>query len=178
MDNNLAEVKEKAAKIKVVIMDVDGVLTDGRIVYDIYGDELKFFDVADGLGVMLAQRAGLAAAIISARASRTITRRAKDMQVKLLFQNFPHKLKAYQRIMRRLRLTDKEICFIGDDLVDLGPMKRAGLAVAVENAASEVKQAAHYVTARRGGRGAVRETVELILKSQGKWDQILAVYNA
>jgi 3-deoxy-D-manno-octulosonate 8-phosphate phosphatase (KDO 8-P phosphatase) len=170
------EVRRRAAKISVLVLDVDGVLTDGRIVYAEHGDELKFFDVQDGTGLVFWKRAGLRFAIITARTSRMVRRRAKELRVDVLAQRCLVKLPAYERLLRRLRVTDEQVCAIGDDVIDLPLLRRAGLAVAVSNAVEEVKQAAHVLTARAGGRGAVREVVELILKAKGAWEAVLERY--
>lgn len=170
------EVVERAAKISVLLIDVDGVLTDGRIVYADYGDELKFFDVQDGAGLVFWHRVGLKSAIITARTSRLLKRRAKDMRIDHLVQGALLKLPVYEQILKKLRVQPEQVCAIGDDLMELPFLRRVGLAVAVPNAAPEVKAVAHYVTLRPGGRGAVRETVELILKAKGVWDQVLQRY--
>ena len=167
---------QRASKVSVLLMDVDGVLTDGRIVYADYGDELKFFDVQDGAGLVFWNRVGLKSAIISARKSRMVKRRAKEMRVDYLAQGQRLKLPAYQRLLKRLRASDEHVCAISDDLMELPILRCVGLAVAVPNAVDEVKQAAHYITRRSGGKGAVREVVELILKAKGLWDQVLARY--
>lgn len=170
------ELFERASNIRVLLVDVDGVLTDGRIVYADYGDELKFFDVQDGAGLAFWDRVGLTSAIVTARTSKLLKRRAKEMRVSCLVQGALQKLPAYERIVKKLRVSDKEVCVIGDDLMELPMMRRAGLAIAVQNAVPEVKASAHYVTQRAGGHGAVREAVELILKAKGLWDQVLKRY--
>jgi 3-deoxy-D-manno-octulosonate 8-phosphate phosphatase (KDO 8-P phosphatase) len=165
-------IEEKAKKIKILILDVDGVMTDGRIIYDNFGDEFKAFDVQDGYGMALWCRAGLRSAIITAKKSRIVSRRAKSCHITKVFQGARDKGVAYEKILKIFKLTDEETCFIGDDLIDIPVMKRAGLAVAVPYSREEVKSLAHYVTKADAGRGAVREVVELILKSQSKWPQI------
>ena len=169
---------ERAKRIQLLIVDVDGVLTDGRIVYDEYGDELKFFDVQDGSGLVFWARAGLKSAIITARKSKLVARRAKEMQVTELFQKALEKIKPYEKLLKRWKLTDEQVCVIADDLFELPLMRRAGLPVCVPNAVAEVKAAAHYQTQRPGGRGAVRELVELILQAQGKWEGMLKRYTS
>jgi 3-deoxy-D-manno-octulosonate 8-phosphate phosphatase (KDO 8-P phosphatase) len=151
-------------------MDVDGVLTDGRIIYDNYGDELKFFDVQDGFGIALLNKAKIKTAIVTAKKSRAVKRRAKDANITHLYVNITDKAEICYRLLKKYNLGYENICCIGDDLLDYKMMKKAGLAVAVINATDELKQIAHYITRRSGGRGAVREVVELILKSQGKWE--------
>ncbi len=165
-------IEEKAKKIKLLILDVDGVMTDGRIIYDNFGDEFKAFDVQDGYGLTLWDRAGLRSVIITAKKSKIVSRRAKTCHITKTFQDARDKGAVYENVLRIFKLTDEEVCFIGDDLIDIPIMKRAGLAAAVPYSREEIKFLAHYVTKAEGGRGAVREVVELILKSQGKWPQI------
>ncbi len=157
-------------------MDIDGVLTDGRIVLGNYGDELKFFDVQDGLGMVLLREADIKTVVMTARKSRINERRAKDVKVVKLYQKVRDKLKIYEKVLRKFRVRPEEVCFIGDDLIDIPVLKRVGFGVAVQNAAEEVKDVAHYVTQKKGGRGAVRETTDLILKTQNKWGNILERY--
>ena len=166
----------RAQQIKAIVLDVDGVLTDGRIVYDELGDELKCFDVQDGTGLVLWRRVGGLSAIITARKSRMVKRRAKEMQVNFLAQKALHKLSAYEKFLRRTRLTQEQVCVVADDLMELPLMRRAGLAVAVSNAVQEIKSASHYVTLHAGGRGAVREVVDLLIKSKGLWENALERY--
>lgn len=161
-------------KIKLLVMDVDGVLTDGKIVVDARGKELKFFDVQDGFGLVLLRQAGIKTAILSARSSPAVAARAEDLKIDKICQDAYPKSDVYARLIREFGLMDEKVCFVADDLPDLAVLKRVGLAVAVSNAVAEVKKAAHYITACRGGDGAVREVVELILKAQGKWKNILA----
>ena len=151
-------------------MDVDGVLTDGRIIIDSKGVETKNFDVQDGFGLVFLKKCGIKTAILSARKSGVIAHRAKDLKIDKVYVGVFPKLSAYERMLKELKVLDEEVCFIGDDLADLGVMYRCGVSVAVANAVSEVKQIADYVTVRPGGRGAVREVVELILQAQGHWD--------
>jgi len=171
-------VKRRAQAIRVLLMDCDGVLTDGRIILLPEGDDIKLFDAHDGQGLKLAARAGLRTGVITVRYSRTLERRAAEVSVHHLYQGVERKIEAYERILRDEGARDDEIAYIGDDLPDLPLMRRAGLAIAVANAVEDVKRAAHYVTHREGGRGAVREAIELILKAQGKWEQVLAEYLA
>lgn len=166
--------KTKLNKIKLLVMDVDGVLTDGKIVVDAQGKELKFFDVQDGFGLVLLRQAGIKTAILSARSSPAVTARAEDLKIDKICQDAYPKISAYERLIRELGCTDEQVCFMGDDLPDLPVLKRVGLAVAVPNAMDELKKIAHYVTTHRGGAGAVREVIELILKAQGKWKNIVA----
>ena len=162
--------KEALKKIKCVAMDVDGVLTDGRIIIDSRGVETKNFDVQDGFGIVFLKKCGIKTAIISARKSGVIAHRAKDLKIDKVYAGIRPKLSAYEHMLKEFKVLDEEVCFIGDDLADLGVMYRCGVSVSVANAVSEVKQIADYVTVRQGGRGAVREVVELILQAQGHWD--------
>lgn len=157
-------------RIKVLAMDVDGVMTDGRIIYDGNGRELKFFDVHDGYGIARCRQAGLRTAVISARSSRAVRARTDDLEIDRVYLDASPKLEAYADMLKKFGVMNEEVCFIGDDLPDLGILKRVGFAVAVRNAAPELKTMAHYVTKSLGGRGAVREVAEKILKAQGKWD--------
>ena len=170
------EVMQRASKVNLLLIDVDGVLTDGRIVFAEYGDELKFFDVQDGAGLVFWNRVGLKSAIITARKSKLVKRRAKEMRIDVLAQGALLKLPVYERLLKRLRLSDEQVCAIGDDLMELPLLRRVGLAVSVPNAVEEVKRISHYVTRRGGGHGAVREAIELILKAKGLWDQVLQRY--
>jgi 3-deoxy-D-manno-octulosonate 8-phosphate phosphatase (KDO 8-P phosphatase) len=171
------DLREKAKKIKLLLLDVDGVLTDGRIIYDSRGRDMKFFDVHDGLGVYVLRKAGIKTILITAKASKAIGPRARDMQVEAVFENISPKTIVLDKILKKYGVNSDEICFVGDDLVDLCLMKKVGFPVAVFNACPEIKQAAYYVTLKEGGRGAVRETAEVILKSQGKWGEILRLYD-
>jgi 3-deoxy-D-manno-octulosonate 8-phosphate phosphatase (KDO 8-P phosphatase) len=167
---------ERARRIRLLMMDVDGVLTDGRIIQDCHGHELKVFDVKDGHGIVMAHRAKLQTALISGRESETITRRAQELGIELVFQKIWNKLEVYERILADTQYTHDEVAYIGDDLVDIPLLQRVGFAVAVADAVDEVKAAAHLVTQRHGGQGAVRELIELILRAQGHWDTLLERY--
>ncbi len=168
---------DKIKKIKVLLLDVDGVLTDGRIIYDSHGRDLKFFDVHDGMGVYLLKKSGIPAVIITAKGSRAIKPRAKDMQIDIVFEDVSPKTSVLKKICGIYKVTPEELCFIADDLVDLCLIKVVGFPVAVANAAQEIKNAAVFVTTKSGGRGAVRELAELILKTQGKWLKALEDYD-
>ena len=170
------EILERIKRITTLVVDVDGVLTDGRIIYDQFGDELKNFDVQDGAGMVMWHRAGLRSAIITARKSRLVRRRAREMRVDFLRQKALLKLPAYKTLLKRWNVEDAQVCVMGDDLMELPLMRRAGLAVAVPNAVDEVKQISHFVTQKLGGRGAVREVIELILKATGRWEALLERY--
>ena len=168
--------RQKAKRIKLLLLDVDGVLTDGRIIYDSQGRDLKIFDVQDGMGIHLLSKMGIKTILVSARGSNTIHRRAKDMSVFKVFENSTSKLNTFKKILNRLHLKPFQVCFVGDDLVDLAAMKRAGLKVAVKNACIEVRRMADYITKKPGSRGAVREIAELLLKSQKKWQRAVSDY--
>jgi 3-deoxy-D-manno-octulosonate 8-phosphate phosphatase (KDO 8-P phosphatase) len=167
---------ELARNTRLLMMDVDGVLTDGRIIQDGHGHELKVFDVKDGHGIVMAHRAKLRTALISGRESETITRRAEELGIELVFQKIWNKLEVYEKILVDTELTHDEVAYIGDDLIDIPLLRRVGLAVAVADAVDEVKAAAHLITQRPGGQGAVREVIELILRAQGHWDSLLERY--
>jgi 3-deoxy-D-manno-octulosonate 8-phosphate phosphatase (KDO 8-P phosphatase) len=172
------EMEERLKKIKILLLDVDGVLTDGRIIYDSKGRDSKFFDVHDGLGVYVLSKAGIKTIIVTAKSSGTIKPRARDMRVAEVFADVSPKSAILDKILKKYNVTKDEVCFVGDDLVDLGLMKVVGFPIAVFNACPEIKQVASYITIKHGGRGAVREVAELILKSQGKWEDALRFYEA
>jgi 3-deoxy-D-manno-octulosonate 8-phosphate phosphatase (KDO 8-P phosphatase) len=163
-------------QIDLLVLDVDGVLTDGGIIYDSRGGDIKRFDVQDGQGVRYWLRAGHQAAVLSGRGSRTIRRRANEIGIENVFEDAKDKLPVFEKILKRLDLTADRVCYMGDDLVDLPVMARVGFAVATPGAVDEVKRVAHYVTKRPGGHGAVRETIELILKYQDRWQDICRRY--
>lgn len=163
------DIEERAKKIKLVIMDVDGVLTDGRIIYDNFGDEFKCFDIQDGFGITMLRLAGIKTAIITVRRSRIVKRRARVLKINKVYFSGLSKLRSFQRALRRFRVKEEEACFIGDDIFDIPVLKRSGLAVVAQNGVDEAKSCAHYITTKSGGRGAVREAAEIILKSQGKF---------
>jgi len=168
-------IEERAKKIKLLILDVDGVLTDGRIMYDNFGDEIKCFNVYDGFGMTLLHKAGIKSIIITAKKTRIVERRARDMHIAKVYSDY-RKLKVYEKVVKKFNVKDEEVCFIGDDLIDLPVLKRAGLSVTLPEAVEEVKNSCHYITKKSGGRGAVRELVEIILKSQGLWHNVIAEY--
>ncbi len=168
--------EERAKKIKLLIMDVDGVLTDGRIVLDENGNELKFFNVRDGHGIVLLHRIGVETAIITGRQSKIVERRAKELSIPYVYQKVFDKLEVYEELKNRLSLKDEEIAYIGDDVVDIPIMRRVGFSVSVADAHEEVKRVAHYITSKPGGKGAVREVAELIIKAKGLWDKVMERY--
>jgi 3-deoxy-D-manno-octulosonate 8-phosphate phosphatase (KDO 8-P phosphatase) len=169
-------VTERSRKIRCLLLDVDGVLTDGKLHFTGKGDEFKSFDVQDGHGISMAQRAGLTIGFISGRPSKATARRAADLRVTIVMQKGVNKMEMVEQVKRQHGFANTEIAFMGDDLVDLPVLRRVGLAVAVPNAVDEVKRAAHYVTRRKGGDGAVREVIEMILKARGLWKSVIARY--
>jgi 3-deoxy-D-manno-octulosonate 8-phosphate phosphatase (KDO 8-P phosphatase) len=170
-------IRNLAKNIKLLLLDVDGVLTDGRIIYNSRGDDYKFFDVHDGMGVHLLTRAGIPVILITAKSSKAITPRARDMGVAAVYGGVSPKSSVFSEIIGKYRVKPQSVCFVGDDLVDLCLMKLVGLPVAVSNAVPEVKRRARYITTLPGGRGAVREVAEVILKAQGRWQRIVQGYH-
>lgn len=168
-----AAVAARARKIRVLLMDVDGVLTAGQVYLMPLADgtavEMKAFHSQDGAGLKLARDAGLRTGVISGRQSAAMTRRAEEVGMEFVYQGRGEKMGAYEEILRVAGVRDSEVAYIGDDLPDLPILQRAGLAIAVANAVDEVRRAAHHVTRRRGGDAGVREAIEGILKAQGKW---------
>jgi len=163
-------------KIKVIMMDVDGVITDGSINYDSDGKEIKCFNVQDGLAVKCAMKSGIQIYWISSRKSKAVSIRAKELEIHKVYQDVEDKKSVVEKIMKEDKLSSSEISYIGDDLVDISPMKIVGLPIAVANASLEVKKHATIVTRAKGGQGAVREAIELILKKQGQWEKIIKKY--
>ena len=171
-----AEIQQRAARIKLLLMDCDGVLTDGRIWILENGEDQKAFHTRDGLGIELLHRSGLRSGIISGRISSALERRAQSLGVSFVWQGREDKRQAFADTLAQAGVSSEEVAFAGDDLTDLPLMRLSGLAVAVADGAAEVKAHAHYVTHAKGGRGAVREIVELILKAQGRWDEVIKSY--
>jgi len=169
--------KKRAAKIKLLLMDVDGTMTDGGVILLSQPDgsalEVKRFDAHDGQGLTLAHTAGLLTGCITGRESPALLRRAHEMKMDYIYMKIALKIPAYEEILSKAGVQDSEVAFVGDDLPDIPLLKRSGLAVAVGNAAPEVKKAAHYTTKTHGGNGAIREAIELILKSKGIWDELI-----
>jgi 3-deoxy-D-manno-octulosonate 8-phosphate phosphatase (KDO 8-P phosphatase) len=165
---SLARIRSRAKKIRLLLLDVDGVLTDGRIIIDDRGVETKQFHSRDGQGIALLLRAGIEVGFISARTSAAARRRAKELGVRLVRQGVRDKIQAYNEIKRERGLRDAEIAYVGDDLVDWPLLRRAGLGVCVGDAWRELRPRVHWVTRAFGGAGAVREVADLLLKAQGK----------
>lgn len=165
----MSEVTERAAKVQLLIMDVDGVLTDGRLIYGPSGEALKTFDVKDGHGLVLMRIAGVETAILSARQSEIVRARAGELAIRRVIQGQRDKLKAYERLLADTGRKDEEVAYVADDVNDLEVLARVGLACAPADAVEEVRRQAHLVTRAPGGRGAVREVCEVILKARGLW---------
>lgn len=166
----------KLRSIKLLLLDVDGVLTDGRITYDNRGNELKSFDVKDGHGLKLLQRAGITIGIITGRHSELVARRAAELGIEILYQGALRKLEPYLEIIKKLGLNDGQVAYVGDDLIDLPVLRRVGFSATVQDAHVEVLPLVDYVAQRPGGRGAVREICDLILKGGGHWEQVTSRY--
>lgn len=169
-------IQKIAAEIKYLVLDVDGVLTDGRIFIDPRGEELKCFNVKDGLGLRLLMKAGIKVGIITGRNSTALEHRARDLGIEDLFQGHLDKGPLLKEIMTRHQLKKRHLCCMGDDITDLALFRESGLSIAVADAMVEVRQAAMVVTKNKGGHGAVREVCELLLKSQKKWVDFLGNY--
>jgi 3-deoxy-D-manno-octulosonate 8-phosphate phosphatase (KDO 8-P phosphatase) len=161
-------IKSKAKKIKLLLLDVDGVLTDGRIILDNQGNELKAFHVRDGHGIKMAQRAGIVVGIITGRRSKVVTIRARELGIREVHQGAHNKIAVYDSILSKYGLRDEEVAYMGDDTVDLDILNRTGLSAAVADADPSVKPHVELIMKAEGGRGAVREFIDLIMKSQGK----------
>src|SRR5947209_4585076 len=167
---------DRCRRIELILSDVDGVLTDGGIWYDNQGVELKAFHIRDGLGIKLWQRAGFRFGILTARASHIVKLRAGELGIDIVRQGFEDKLPAAQEIIRECQLTAEQVCYIGDDLTDLPVIRAVGLGAAVADASPEVRSSAAYVTQLAGGRGAVRELIETILKAKSRWEDAIQRY--
>ncbi|HIJ78493.1 MAG: HAD hydrolase family protein [Desulfobulbaceae bacterium] len=166
----------RAQKIKLLLLDVDGVLTDATIVYTHSGTEMKAFNTKDGFGLRILQEAGVEAGIITARSSEAVRRRAQDLKLTHVYQGMPNKIEAFEQILSATSLAPEQIAYMGDDWLDLPLLTRVGLAVTVADAVSEVKEIAHYVTRCPGGRGAVRELCDLIIEAKGLREDLLKRY--
>jgi len=167
-------IDERARRIRLLLFDVDGVLTDGVIVMHADGSESKGFHIKDGAAIVWAQRAGLPVGLLSARTSGATTHRAAQLAIRIVHQGVASKLSAFEQVLKSSGLAEDAVSYMGDDLLDLPVLDRAGLAAAPADAAQEVRQAVHWVSAARGGRGAVRDLIELVLRAQGRWDGIVA----
>lgn len=170
------KLEARCQPIELILADVDGVLTDGSVIFDNQGIEIKRFHIRDGLGIKLWQRAGYTFGIVTARSSHIVKLRAAELGIELVRQGFEEKFSVFQQILDELHLDAQQTCYVGDDLPDLPVMQQAGLAIAVADAAAEVRVAAHYITRQAGGAGAVREAIEVILKAKGRWQDLIRRY--
>ncbi len=168
--------KDRLKKIKLLLLDVDGVLTDGRIIYSSDGTETKAFDVKDGHGLKMLQRAGIEVGIITGRESSVVAHRAKELGINILYQGVKDKLIPFNEILKNHSISGADIAYVGDDIVDLPILLRVGFSATVADALPEVRVRVDYVTERAGGKGAVREICDLILKEAGLWDNVTAKY--
>ena len=171
-------ITERAAKVRLVLFDVDGVLTDGKILLHADGSESKQFDIKDGSAIVWAQRAGLVVGFLSARSSASTAQRAAQLGVAIVHQGVQSKLETYDQIVDTQLLDDDQVAYMGDDVLDLPVLLRVGLATAPADAADDVRSRVHWVSPARGGDGAARQLIEMILKSQNKWEDIVAGYLA
>ena len=174
--SNNSKIIEKAKKIKLLLLDVDGVMTDGRIFLDSHGNEIKSFHTLDGQGIKLLQKAGIIVAIVSGRLSNVVSFRAKELNISEVYQGVSKKKEIYDHLLQKFHLKNDEVAFIGDDLMDLPVLRRAGLSITVADASEEVKNAVDLITERGGGKGAVREVADLLLRAQGKWAELTKFY--
>ncbi|HEY2146805.1 MAG TPA: HAD hydrolase family protein [Pirellulales bacterium] len=170
------KIEPLAERVELILSDVDGVMTDGGVVFDNQSIETKVFHIRDGLGIKLWRRAGYRFGMVTGRSSHIVRMRAAELDVDMLRQGVEDKLAVAEQIVAEARLSPQQVCYIGDDLPDLPAMRYVGFAVAVADGSEEVRRGAHYVTTTPGGRGAVRETIELILKAQGRWDDLIQKY--
>jgi 3-deoxy-D-manno-octulosonate 8-phosphate phosphatase (KDO 8-P phosphatase) len=168
--------QQKLINIKLLLLDVDGVMTDGGIVYDGNGLETKVFNVKDGHGIKMLQRHGIQVGVITGRTSAVVDIRARELGIELLYQGALKKLESYADVKRKTGLDDRQIAYMGDDVIDVPVMRRVGFAAAPLDALPEVLAVVDYVSSRSGGRGAVREVCDLILKGRGFWPEIVARY--
>ena len=170
------EIIDKAKKVKLLLLDVDGVLSDGRMIYGSYGDDIKNYNVNDGLGIMMVRRVGIKCAILTAKASKMVMRRARDLKIDKVFKDYHYKSEAWDKIQKFFKVDPQEICYIGDDVLDIPILRRVGFSVCPLNAIDEAKEHAQLITEKNGGHGAVREICDLILKAQDKWDEATKRY--
>ncbi|MFO7569207.1 MAG: HAD-IIIA family hydrolase [Smithellaceae bacterium] len=170
-------IEGKLKNIKMLILDVDGVMTDGRIIMDSEGREMKNFDVRDGHGLVMIQRHGIQVAILTGRTSAVVDHRARDLKITEVYQGALNKKEVFEQMLRKYALNPAQMAFMGDDIVDIPVLKKVGFAVAVANALEMVKKTAHYVTIHNGGNGAVREVCDMLLHAQGFWPDVAARYD-
>jgi 3-deoxy-D-manno-octulosonate 8-phosphate phosphatase (KDO 8-P phosphatase) len=164
------ELTERASRVRLLVFDVDGVLTDGGLFYGDGGEVMKRFDVKDGHGLVLAREAGLRTAILTARSSSIVEVRGRELGLSAVFQGRKNKAAGFRELLAQLQASPEECAYMGDDLNDLGPLSMAGLSACPADAAPEVRQEVHFVARNRGGHGAARELVELCLKASGRWE--------
>lgn len=167
------DVFNRASHVRLLILDIDGVLTDGSLYFDAKGETLKVFNVQDGHGIKMAQHGGIEVALVSGRRSDAAYNRARELNINRFYEGVRDKVAIFEELLQALNLTAPEAAAVGDDLVDLPLFHRVGLGVAVADAVPEARAAAHWVTTRPGGKGAVREVCDLILKARGQWEEIL-----
>jgi 3-deoxy-D-manno-octulosonate 8-phosphate phosphatase (KDO 8-P phosphatase) len=170
------KIEDRCRNVELVLSDVDGVLTDGGVIFDNQGIELKQFHIRDGLGIRLWQKAGFKFGLLTARSSHIVKMRAAELNIEIVRQGFEDKLPVTKEVIAGLRLKPEQVCFIGDDLTDLPVIRYVGLGVAVADAVKEVRAAADYVTRLPGGRGAVRELIELVLNAKNRWEDLIRNY--
>jgi 3-deoxy-D-manno-octulosonate 8-phosphate phosphatase (KDO 8-P phosphatase) len=175
---NTSSVQERAARVRLILLDVDGVLTDGTVIMHGDGTESKGFHIRDGAAIVWAMQAGIEVGVLSARASAATAQRAAQLGMKIVAQGAISKPAEFERILATSSLADEEVAYMGDDLLDIPILRRSGLAGAPADAADEVRAAAHWVSNHGGGRGAVREFIELVLRSQERWDDIVRDFSA
>jgi len=166
----------KLKNIKMLILDVDGVMTDGRVIIDDSGREIKNFDVRDGHGIKLIQRYGIKVVLLTGRKSEVVLHRAHDLEIKEVYQKVFNKKEVFAKILLKNKLDCASVAFMGDDIIDIPVLKAAGFSAAVADALDVVKKSVDYITLNKGGRGAVREVCEMLLQAQGKWPEIAAKY--
>jgi 3-deoxy-D-manno-octulosonate 8-phosphate phosphatase (KDO 8-P phosphatase) len=176
MSKNKKIVLQKARKIGILLLDVDGVLTDGTILYNEKGEELKRFFVQDGQGIRWLQRSGIEVGFLSGRSSRAVELRAKELGISFLFQGIKNKIKVFEKLLQQTNLHLDQVSFVGDDFIDLPLLKKVGLSISVINGHPLVQKEVDYVNKAAGGYGAVREVSELIIRAQDKWEPILREY--
>jgi 3-deoxy-D-manno-octulosonate 8-phosphate phosphatase (KDO 8-P phosphatase) len=170
------ELIERAKRIQMIVFDVDGVLTGGEIIFGQSGEVMKIFHAQDGLGISAAHKKGIKTAIITGRQSDIVRLRSEELQVTHVYQGVANKLEGLGKLLNKYQLDVRQVAYVGDDLNDLPILCQVGLACAVANAVAEVKECAHYVAQKQGGQGAVREIIEMILKAQGKWQDVVELY--
>jgi 3-deoxy-D-manno-octulosonate 8-phosphate phosphatase (KDO 8-P phosphatase) len=171
------EVLSRAKRVELLLLDVDGILTDGGIILISSGEEIKVFSVLDGMGIKLLQKIGVELGIVSSRNSKVVEHRGRELGIELIIQGELDKLSAVESILKQKGLTFESVAYMGDDWVDIPLLKKAGLAISVPNAWPPVKDYAHYITTKEGGKGAVREVCELIIRAKGKWEEVFSRYS-